>query len=76
MKPNTAESSTGKPTVTRNHAESLAVGLVLLVDANRHGACFDVALSLTSDSSEWAACEDDKELEGDYGWYEDIRDAL
>ena len=33
-------------------------------------------LSLTSESSEWA-CEEDKELEGDYGWYEDItHDAL
>ena len=33
-------------------------------------------LSLTSESSEWA-CEEGKELEGDYGWYEDITiDAL
>ena len=44
-----------------------------LWDANRLRSFTSMSLlSLTSDSSEWAACEDDKELEGDYGWYEDI----
>ena len=49
-----------------------------LWDANRLRSFTSMSLlSLTSDSSEWAACEDDKELEGDYGWYEDItHDAL
>ena len=48
-----------------------------LWDANRLRSFTSMSLlSLTSESSEWA-CEEDKELEGDYGWYEDITiDAL